>query len=237
MNIHNLMEEYVFSHVNALYDGFEKERPAWLRCSCRDCRIDVTTYVLNRVPPRYVVSGRGVIHSKRALSDPQLRADVDMITLEGIRLINASSRPYHKGNKVVEKEAKNELLFNFPVFIGTVLDGNTFEPMSGVTVTLKLEDKIVDMFDKTWSNPCLTYNATKGVYSFLVKPLPSKEENETKKFTFVVTAEAEDYAPSIYSFDLTIVSEKGKTTSTDTSFSLKMQDMFMFRREVDNPQE
>lgn len=237
MKIHNLMEEYVFSHVNALYDGFEKEKPAWLRCSCDDCRMDVTSYVLNRVPPRYVVSGRGVVHGKKALSDPQLRADVDMVALEGIRLINASSRPYHKGRKGAEKEDDGGVFFNFPVFIGTVLDGSTFEPMSDVTVTLKLGDETVAMLDKTWSNPCMTYSATKGVYSFLVKPLLSNAENETKKFTFTVSAAAEDYAPTNYSFDLTIVSEKGKTISEDTSFSLKVQDMFMFRRDVDNPQE
>lgn len=229
MKIHNLMEEYVSNHVNKLYDEFERERPVWLRCSCGDCRMDVTSYVLNRVPPRYVVSGRGVVHSESVLSDAQLRADVDTLTLEGIRLINALSRPYHKVQRSMSQETTDEPSFNFPVFMGNVLDGSTFEPVSNACVTLKMDDENAIMLDKTWSNPCTTCQATKGVYSFWVRPMPAAQVDEAQKFVFTIMIKAEDYSPATYSFDLTIVSEKCRNMEMDSSFSLKIQDMFLFR--------
>lgn len=237
MKIHNLMEEYVSSHVNKLYDDFENNRPSWLRCTCADCRMDVTSYVLNRVPSRYVVSGRGVVHGESVLSDSQLLADVDRLALEGVRLISASKRPYHKDKSDMAFDNLEEISFNFPVFIGSVLDGSTFEPMSDVTVTLKIGDEDAVMLDKTWSNPCMTYAATKGVYSFWVRPFPSETLGEARKFTMTLLMNAEDYSPINYSFDLTIVSERYKKMEVDSSFSLKIQDMFMFRLDVVNPLE
>lgn len=237
MRIHNMMEEYVTKRVNKLYDDFAKEKPGWLHCTCEDCRMDVISYVLNRVPPRYVVSGRGVLHGERVLSQSQLSADVDTISIEGIRLISASKRPYHKKPGIASRSAEEETAFSFPVFVGTVLDGSTFEPMSDVTVTLLMNDKNADMLDKTWSNPCTTCAATKGVYSFWVSPLPSRTECETQKYIFTLMFSAEDYSPVTYSFDLTIVSKKYKKMAMDSSFSLKIQDMFMFRLDVTNPQE
>lgn len=229
MKIHNLMEEYVSTHVNKLYDEFEAEKPSWLRCSCEDCRMDVIGYVLNRVPPRYVVSGRGVMHVESALSDVQLRADVNTLALEGIRLINALSRPYHKVQRSMNQCTTEEPSFNFPVFVGNVRDGSNFEPLSGVKVTLLADNENAAMLDKTWTNPCVTCAATKGVYSFWVKPVPASSINEAQKFVFTIVLEAQDYTPINYSFDLTIISEKCKKMQMDGSPSLKIQDMFMFR--------
>ena len=73
MNVHNLMEDVVIKAVNTLYDKVKAEKVAWLTCDCENCRLDTVSYVLNRIPPKYVVSGRGVTHNVEYLaSSPPL---------------------------------------------------------------------------------------------------------------------------------------------------------------------
>ena len=237
MKVHNLMEEYVTTRVNLLYDQLNENRPSWLTCDCEDCRLDAVSYVLNRIPPRYVVSGRGIAHSNEVFEDTQIRADVDALSLEGIRLINTIQRPYHKNARKFGEKDTLQPSFNFPVFIGTVYDGSSFEPMYDAKVTLKYDDLVIDMIDKTWSNPCSTYKSTKGTYSFWVKPFLADKPDMSKRFHFTVEVSAAGYTPISYGFDIPVVSEADRRLEMNSSFSLKIQDLFLFRTEVDNPME
>ena len=88
MNVHNIMEEKVFNHVNDLYNQMKEQNVSWLSCDCEQCRLDTASYVLNRIPPRYVVSGRGVSHNA-SLDDTQLRADINALVMEGKQTIVA----------------------------------------------------------------------------------------------------------------------------------------------------
>ena len=72
MNVHNLMEEYVAERVEETYNQLNKKRPGWLVCDCESCRLDVTSYVLNKVHPHYIVSGRGALYTAQKLVDKQL---------------------------------------------------------------------------------------------------------------------------------------------------------------------
>ena len=84
MNLHNLMEEKVVKHVNELYDQMKEQNISWLSCDCEHCRLDTASYVLNRIPPKYVVSGRGVSHNVSA-DDTQLKADIDVYVGENVK--------------------------------------------------------------------------------------------------------------------------------------------------------
>ena len=80
MNVHNMMEDVVAQRVDALYDNLVEEKATWLSCACENCRLDTTSYVLNRIPPKYVVSGRGATYGADALAtDIQIRADIDAL--------------------------------------------------------------------------------------------------------------------------------------------------------------
>ena len=96
MNVHNLMEEYVAERVEETYNQLNKKRPGWLVCDCESCRLDVTSYVLNKVHPHYIVSGRGALYTAQKLVDKQLSADVDALVLDGIRKVATTLRPDHK---------------------------------------------------------------------------------------------------------------------------------------------
>ncbi|HAH62078.1 MAG TPA: competence protein ComFB [Treponema sp.] len=237
MNVHNIMEEYVKSRVDLMFDQLNENKPVWFTCSCEDCRLDAVNYVLNRTTPRYVVSGRGVVHNSEVLDNPQMRADVDALAIEGIRLINAVQRPYHKNIKQAGKNDIQQPSFNFPVFIGTVFDGTSFEPLSDAAITLKYGDMIVDMIDKTWPNPCRTYKATKGTYSFWAKPFRADKSGISRQFNFTVEVAVKEYSPVSYAFDIPVVSDSDSKTEMNTSYSVKIQDLFLFRSDVSNPME
>ena len=146
MTVHNILEEEVIERVNNIYNQAKEQGIAWLTCDCEQCRLDTTSYVLNRIPPRYVVSGRGVSHNV-SLDDTQLKADINSLVIEAIQAISNARRPYHNSNKQEKIDTSENPAFNFPTFIGNVYDGTTFEPLPGAKVLLKHNNVISEMAD------------------------------------------------------------------------------------------
>lgn len=238
VNIHNIMEEQVITRVNKLYDQVKEKGSAWLTCDCENCRMDTVSYVLNRIPPRYVVSGRGVTHNTRDLSaDNQLVADIDQLGVEGMRLVSSAKRPFHKSTRENFTAVLDKPVFNFPTFLGNVFDGQTFEPLSGVNILLKLNGKPAEMMDITWPNPCNTFQATQGSYSFWCLPVPSEKEGEARTFDFTLDINADGYQSVTFSFSVPVTSEKIDRREVNSTFSLNIQDIFLFKEGVVNEQE
>ena len=222
MKIHNIMESYITNRTNALYDDFVEMENSFLTCSCENCRLDTICYVLNRVQPKYVVSGRGMTYANLALNG-QTKADIDAMIIDGIRVVNAAKRPYHDQRKLKET-TDNKPAFIFPVFMGAVYDGHTFEPLSGVSIELSADGKLVSMEDASWENPTLTYKPAKGSFTFKPTSIPAEKEGETREFNFTITIRSADYQPLIYSFTIPLTSSKEETPF----ISLKLQDSYMF---------
>lgn len=240
VNIHNIMEEQVINRVNQLYDQVKAKGASWLTCDCENCRLDTINYVLNRIPPRYVVSGRGVTHNTAdILTNRQLSADIDSIGLEGMKMVSMVKRPYHKTLRLNEGK-RPELgcpVFNFPTFMGSINDGSTFEPISDAEILLKMDGEIAEMMDSSWSNPARTFSATHGSYTFWVQPVQATEDHESKEFTFTVDVTAEGYVPVTYSFNVPLISEHADRRELNSVYSLKIQDLFLFRTDIINEQE
>ena len=233
MNVHNMMEDLVSAEVNTLYEQVKKAKSPWLTCDCKNCRLDTISYVLNRIPPRYVVSGRGVTHSNEIFEDHQLIADISAVAMDGLRIISSTKRPFHSlPRKDCEVQKEESPSFNFPTFTGTLLDGNTFEPIIGAKVLLKLDGNPVEMVDMTWSNPVQTFQSTKGAFSFWVKPLPAVTAGTNRKFEFEVEVEAEGYEKSYHYFDITVVSDSRTNIELNTACSIKIRDIVLFKREI-----
>ncbi|MBO5137240.1 MAG: late competence development ComFB family protein [Spirochaetaceae bacterium] len=231
LRIQNIMESYVSKRVNALYDDLVAENASFLSCDCENCRLDTICYVLNRTHSKYVVSGRGITHAMLA-DDSQLRADIDALVMDGIRIVNSAKRPYH-----VERVADDDKLANpsfvFPVFIGTVFDGRTFEPLMDVDVELKSDGELVVMEDCSWANPTKTYKATKGTYSFKPAVIKVESDDLTKNFSYSVTISAKGYQPLHFSFVVPVTS----TSKQQQFFSIKLQDAYLFPEDEMNPME
>ena len=122
--------------------------------------------------------------------------------------------------------------YNFPTFTGTVLDGSTFEPISGAKLLLKLDGKPVSMVDMTWANPTQTFQSTKGAFTFWAKSLPAEKPGESRKFEFELEIEADGYEKSYHYFDVPIISDDETKTELNTACSVKIRDIVLFKREI-----
>ncbi len=238
MNVHNIMEEQVYTRINELYDHLKKENVEWLSCDCENCRLDTVSYVLNRIPPKYVASGRGVTHTAEVLNDSQLNADIDALGLEGIRLVSVAKRPYHNVSRdKCQVVATPEPKFNFPTFQGVVMDGSSFEPLCNASINLKMDNEQAVMNDITWANPCKTFRTTNGSYSFWVKSIAANRDGENREFSFTIDITAPGYTPITYSFKVPLISDSLDKSEINLTYALKIQDLFMFRNDIENPME
>lgn len=239
MKIHNLMEELVETKVNKLYDDLKQVNTVWLTCDCENCRADTMAFVLNRIPPKYIVSPRGITHTAAEGSLTQIKADIDTLAMEGIRLVSSSKRPTHKVKAQPESLyiSGTTPYFFFPIFTGTVMDGTTFEPLTNATITLSKDGKQAEMIDQTWLNPAKTYISTKGTYSFCVKPEKAETEKQNAHYDFSVKVEAEGYETVSYAFSIPVTSEVLHESKGLSLYSLKIQDLFLFPKDMYNPME
>lgn len=242
MKATNLMEHFVKKQVDDMYTWIKKENPSSPICDCENCRLDVLCYVLNRVPPKYIVSSRGVNHTQREFENfKQISADVGKIVLDGIHLISSSKRPNHNSSYTASLEKlkimKLKPFFFFPILSGYVYDGMTFESLVDAQVSLFLGGKVAKMLDSTWQNPCRTFKATEGLYTFCVLPEKARKENITRDFNVLLKVEAASYESVSYSFTVPVSSTIAKDSSGFSTYSLKIQDLFLFPKGVENSME
>lgn len=241
VNIHNIMEEQVIIRVNELYDRIKSQENTWLECDCENCRLDAYAYVLNRIQPRYVVSGRGLTYNSTEIhSDRQLMVDLDRLSIEGIRMVNSAKRPYHNKAKLNASGDWETMIptYTFPTFIGSVFDGTTFEPLKDAKVFLKTADgQLATMMDVSWSNPYVTYEKNNGRYSFWVAPEASLKADVKKDFNFTVEIECEGYDPAFYAFSIPLVSKVEDPHKLDSTMTYRIQDLRLFKHGVHNELE
>lgn len=232
MDIHNLMEDYVFHRVKEIYNQLTEKKIEWLTCNCETCQMDAVCYVLNRIKPSYIVSGRGHVYANQKMETPQLKADIDAVAIEAVRVISSVQRPFHK---IVSKQNEintnaNSPFYNFPVFCGTVYDGTTFEPLINAEIVLKNNSGIIPMQDFSWANPTKTYEPTNGSYTFWPQSLNAEKEKSTKKFNFTVEVSADGYYNTSHAFDIILESQENKNNFINQSLTVKIQDIFLFKK-------
>lgn len=226
MNVHNLMEELVYIEVNDLFDAAQKKQEPWLTCTCAQCRLDSICYVLNRIPPRYIKSGRGLAHSQfdESIDKAQLLADISKLALEGMKKVLSAKRPHGASAGDLPKIP----VFNFPTFVGRILDGKTFEPVKNVPVTLLMDGARAESIDGTWENPYAISEHTPGTYTFWVKPVSAREEGIKKVFPFEIRVETETYEPLHYYFEIGVSSESIIRTAYSAEHSNFLPDLHLF---------
>lgn len=230
MNIHNILENEVISCVNKTFENLKNIKPAWFTCDCEQCRLDTAAYVLNRIPPKYIVSGRGLTHVL-SQNDSQSSIDMDALVMEGAKKVVTHARPFHASG-AKDKSRNTGPVFNFPLFIGDICNGLNFEPVSEAVITLNRDGKPCEMIDHTWPNPTTLTEHTKGKYTFWVKPEPAQSLNETKSFHFKIEITADGFEKNIYTFDVPVSSSEAPLYEPSTVNSLKIENLYLF--ETDN---
>lgn len=226
MNVHNLMEELVYAEVNDLFDTARANNAPWLTCSCAQCRLDTICYVLNRIPPRYIKSGRGLAYNQNeeSIDKQQLSADISRIGLEGMKQVLSTKRPHCAS----ESDMPDTPVFNFPTFVGRVLDGLTFEPVKDISVLLLSGSSPALSIDSSWENPYSISAHTPGTYTFWVRPESAKDEGIKKVFPWEIRIEKQGFDTINYFFELGITSESVIRTAYNAEHSFILPDLHLF---------
>ena len=81
----NLMEIIVMDKLREVQDDLDC-------CKCDQCMMDIATYVLNRLPPKYIVTTKGRIFSNLDALSAQHTADILTLIIEASFIVNENPR-------------------------------------------------------------------------------------------------------------------------------------------------
>lgn len=228
MHIHNLLEEIVTARVNDLFEEIKHEKAAWFTCGCPQCKIDTVCYVLNKLPPRYIVSSRGVTYSQQdTFSNQQLAVDIDSIIINGMKQIMSTRRPHYQILNNPDM-APGKPVFNFPTIVGKIINGQTFEPVYDVDVLLKINGTQCEMFDTTWANPYRIVKNTPGTFAFWPKSLITDSDVKRKLFSFELSVKAAGFEAIDSYFDLDLTAETEPSLFFNAQDTYKIQNLYIF---------
>jgi competence protein ComFB len=230
IEIHNTVEDIVFTQVNKVCDSIEKDKTGEI-CTCRQCRIDTACYVLNRVGPYYISSNRGVTRvEQETIARQQKEAEIVSLVYEGIRKVNHNLRPFinHGARNADPETAPNTPMFNIPTIVGRIFNGLKFEPLSEAKVELHRNGDLVVMKDATWQNPFNVVPNTEGTFTFWPTSVPVKSVNAHKVFEYSVRIEAPDLEPLTHFFKIPVTSEVLTAENYSMERSFKLPNLYMF---------
>lgn len=235
MTIHNLIEDLVLKTVDEIFNEEERD-PKHGFCTCQQCRLDVMCYVLNRVEPQYVVSGRGLAHLLADYKD-QLQTGADLVALvnKGIQTVSNTRRPQfaHDGNVDVTSPPAGPL-FNFPVIEGMVLNGANFEPVYDIAVSLLTQGDLVPMIDANWQNPYPISERTAGRFFFWPYPVAALGAGETRAFDFELAVSAPAYDPLHHFLRIELSAESAFVGEFHYQRAFKVDNLVLFPLGSDN---
>ena len=227
MEIHNVMEDLVMETVHEIFDETSLEK--FPLANCYQCRLDVACYVLNRIKPEYIISGRGLVHFENEYQNHlQKKADLVALVNEGIRKINENRRPYYEQPIESSDTLPDPPVFNFPAIVGRVLHGKTFEPMGNIHITLRENGNVVPMIDYTWQNPQLIVESIQGNFSFLPRPVKAEKAGDTRIFPFELSIEEEGFTPLQHYFEIEVESRNEICRSFNIHHTHKTGELYLF---------
>ena len=87
----NLMEETVLRKIDQLWPGTDY-------CKCEQCRMDIATYALNRLPAQYVQSLKGKVLYRFESNSMQRDIEVTVAVGQGIEIVGKSPHKNQQTN-------------------------------------------------------------------------------------------------------------------------------------------
>jgi competence protein ComFB len=84
----NMMEEAVEYQLNKVLSTMPNV------CSCNDCKMDMATYALNRLPPQYVRTDTGALYKK--LNNSTQQAEIEILTTVISAIDTIGAHPHHE---------------------------------------------------------------------------------------------------------------------------------------------
>jgi len=231
MELHNAIKGTVVSKVEEIFEALENGNNPNNFCTCDQCRMDVTCYVLNRTQPRYIVSGRGASKSIEAgIGQQQQTADITALIHEALKRVNHNLRPNfaHSNEKNTNPDEATIPKFNIPTIIGRVFNGNNFAPISDASVELLWSEGPVAMKNGNWQNPYSIIHDIEGSFSFWPAPVEADKAGKHKIFEYIVRVSAPEFETLTHTFKIPVASEVQTSLSFNPDRTFKLPDLYMF---------
>jgi len=231
MQIHNLMQDYVIKKVDDLLREEEAKGESSI-CSSYQCKLDVICYVLNRVHPEYVISGRGLAHHEVNYQNKlQKEADVTALIWEAFDIVSKRLRPTAKTTMKDKPEIPKGTFYNFPSIMGRIFNGNNFSPISDIQISLWRDGELVKSIDDNWLNPYEMVPSTAGTFTFWPYPVEADQVGQKKKFSFELKVEDPRFEPLYHYFDVTVEAKPVFLEFFQINESFNVQDLMLFPSE------
>jgi competence protein ComFB len=237
MEIRNLMEDAVLATVSELFELEEKDLKLGF-CTCGQCRLDVACYVLNRIKPEYILSGRGLAYSERdMLEKVQRRADIITIAREGWSKVGHNPRVTADHEGAYSRDLPLGPAFNIPTIMGRAFNGLTYEPLSQGTISLFINGILAPMVDRNWQNPFILGQATSGTFIFWPRPEASTASGSIKSFSCELRVEVDGFDPLSHYFEFDVVAEGAAKGEFSLIHSTKIPDLTLFPKGTEEGQD
>jgi competence protein ComFB len=231
LKIHNLTEDFVVKEIDKICDEIEKDGQKKHICTCGQCRLDAACYVLNRTQPAYVVSSRGVARVERETLERQQKGiDVTVLVYKALEEVAHNRRPFfeHQSREQSAKRAEPQAVFNIPVIVGRVFNGNNFEPLFDLDVELWHDGKRSVMRDPNWQNPYRLYKDTAGTFTFWPTPVHAEKVGKKTAFGFSVRIKSDGYETLNHFFEIPVASEMYSEIPFSMDRTFKLKDVYLF---------
>jgi competence protein ComFB len=231
MELHNTIKGKVISKVEEIFQTINKSENTGKFCTCDQCKMDVICYVLNRTPPRYIVSNRGASRSLvEGIEVQQQTADIAALIHDGLKQVSHNLRPNfaHSGEKSTDPDVAEVPKFNIPTIMGRVFDGDNFAPLSEATVELLWAGELVTMKDGNWQNPYHIVPNIEGNFSFWPAPVAASRADKHKIFEYILRVSAPEFETINHVFKIPVASAIQASMSFNPDRTFKLPDLYMF---------
>jgi len=229
MDIHNTSEDNVIRTVQEVFDAVKKEGNPEGLCLCEQCKLDTVCYTLNRIEPRYIVSNRGLTRvEKDGTERHQANADITALVYKGLKHVNHNQRPTATHDDSLPDSIVKKLSFDIPTIVGRLFDGETFAPISGVTVELYHNGELVPMRNSNWQNPYTLIANTPGTFTFWPAPVPAAMVDMHQIFEYSIIINSPKYDTLTHFFKIPAVSAFKVDSTFFMNRTFKLPDLYMF---------
>ncbi|MDF1495717.1 late competence development ComFB family protein [Caproiciproducens sp. CPB-2] len=95
VKLKNLMESLLLTKMDEVIDKLDC-------CKCEKCRMDIASYALNRLPPKYVATYEGEVYSKLDTLSTQYETDLLNALFQAAKVV--SENPHHNLSAEISSE-------------------------------------------------------------------------------------------------------------------------------------
>lgn len=170
--------------------------------------LDVSAYVLNRIPPKYITSERGFT---RELIQPEdgcgeggekLHSIIELVTLVNRaaevvarRRRDGAARPAPRASRESPGDAPARItyFYNMPHIFGRIVDARDGTPVIAAEATLWINEEVSVPAEPSWQNPTRTNEQTRGYFSFW--PRAEMGESESMRVDMRISLDHGSYKP------------------------------------------